>query len=732
MAEYFPYKLDSFQEEAINYINKGDNVLICAHTGSGKTTIGEYTILHHSKLNNKVIYTTPIKALSNQIYRNLTEKYPNLDIGIHTGDIQINEEAQIIIMTTEILRNNLMITSDKNISLGAIIFDEVHYIKDKERGHIWEQSIISADSKTQLVLLSATLNDPEIFAQWITKVNGKETHVIKTNKRIIPLTYYINTCADGNLIEIMDNTGNYNEKNVITAINKYNFKLSELNNMIDYMSLNAMLPALFFCFSRKKCEIYAELINPLIEIKDQQNNANYFDLLISKYKYLKEDGLDQVYKIRNLIKNGVAYHHSGIHPILKEIIETMFSKNMLKILFATETFAVGINMPSKTVVFTGLTKFTGNTNGSSFRPLYKEEFQQMSGRAGRRGIDKKGMVLIMPFDNDFSYLNEIIKSDISNIKSEFKLDCNFILKKLNDSNNYYEKSLQMIDINYILAQIEKEIYTLESFNKIDLTKYKEIIDYLTLIGNKKNKFDQSMRRWEKDEINDFNNKLRHYKLYLENNNKIISLKKDYENNKYYSEHIIGTLMNELFKYKYIDEENVLTKKGQYAQKINECNPILLIEIIYSDLFDNLTFEEICACLVIFLDINKSEPLGESLDIKELQTSIDIIKKINNMINKLPAIFDLYDFEINEEAIYPYYLWASGADYRILKSSVANMNYIGDFIKDVLKLANILEKMCEIYAEYNLKIYSVIKDYRNKLIRSYTVPESLYVHVVGAK
>jgi hypothetical protein len=158
--------------------------------------------------------------------------------------------------------------------------------------------------------------------------------------------------------------------------------------------------------------------------------------------------------------------------------------------------------------------------------------------------------------------------------------------------------------------------------------------------------------------------------------------------------------------------------------------LISLEIIYSDLFDNLTFEEICACLVIFLDINKSEPLDESLDIKELHASIDIIKKINNMINKLPAIFDLYDFEINEEAIYPYYLWASGADYRILKSSVANMNYIGDFIKDVLKLANILEKMCEIYAEYNLKIYSVIKDYRNKLIRSYTVPESLYVHVVA--
>jgi superfamily II RNA helicase len=747
---YFKYKLDNFQEEALYNIDKGNNVLVCAHTGSGKTTIGEYALLHHAELNNKVIYTSPIKALSNQIYRNLTEKYPNLDIGIHTGDIQINSEAQFIIMTTEILRNNLLMGKNmapapgaggknmtpapsaggKNMTPapGAIIFDEVHYIKDKDRGHIWEQSIISADKSTQLILLSATLPNPEKFAKWVTLVNNKPTAVITTYKRIVPLTYYIFIPKTNNMVEIMDNTGNFNEKNYQYAMNNYEFRLKYLNEIMDYFSLNQMLPALFFCFSRQKCEKYSRDIIPLLDTKDQQININYFDFLIAKYKCLKEEGLEQVYKIRDLIGKGVCYHHSGIHPILKEIIETMFSKNMIKVLFATETFAVGINMPSKTVIFTGLSKYTDN----NFRQLLKEEFQQMAGRAGRRGIDTKGNVVIMPFEDtgdNLKLLKSIINNNIAEIKSQFKLDVNFILKKLGESEDYYKNSIQYEENLLIINRMVEELNGLVKYNTIDISKYTNIIEYLQLKGNAKKKFDLQMRRWEKDEINTFMYKLEHYKQYELNNNKISALKADINNNSEYNNYIINKILYILKCMDYIGGSLAnnfgLTKKGEYAQQINECNPILLIEIVYSNILNDLEFEEIVAILAIFLDIKREMV---EIEFKELERVNKKLKEINGLIRGTPMeiINDSDITNISNDILYVYYLWASGAEYREI-CGIYDF-YIGDFTKDILKLCSILEKLCIVYSEYDLKIYSIIKDYRNKLIRSIVTTESLYINI----
>ena len=823
----FSYELDNFQKYAFEALDNDKNVLITAHTGSGKTTIAEYAILKYTTINteNKIIYTTPIKALSNQIYKNLSEKYPFINIGIKTGDIDINsEDASLVIMTTEILRNKLFLDNNEENgmnSLKCVIFDEVHWIKDKDRGHIWEQSLISLNKNIQLIMLSATIPNINKFSEWIYKVRDyKPLTIITTKNRIIPLTHYL--YINNELIEIMDNNYNFNESLFNKIKNKYYFHLKNLNEILEDLSLRQLLPAFFFCFNRKKCEEYAESITiPLIETKTQAENNNYFNFLLSKHKFMNEDGLIQTEKIRQLIIKGVGFHHSGLHPILKEVIETMFNKNMLKILFVTETFAAGVNMPTKTVVFTGLEKY----NNGGFRPLLKEEYLQMAGRAGRRGKDVKGTVIIMPFNNNLENIPNILKSEITGLKSQFKIDINFILKMINMNLNpfeYYKNSIQMDENNIIQNSIINDYNLLNDkvnnmknkIYKVDENDfYQNIIEYLNSNGNKKKKIESNFRRLEKDEYEKIKNGINYYNEYVKLESKLENLNNDINNNLNYEKKLINNTIDLLIKYEYFLEksiskninenineyflgksisknikenineyflgksiskninenineyfleksisknikeninenineyflgksisknineyinEYILTEKGKYAVLINECDPILLIEIVYNNILNDLNFEEICCILSIFIE-SKS---NENIDIDDL-LDININKKISFVKNKILEInkFINQNNEIIKEDIfiksnyelYLYYLWASGTEYRDLNFIDF---YIGDFIKGVLKLCTIFEKLLIIYSKYDLVIYNIIKDYRIKLIRSVITPESLYIH-----
>ena len=338
----FPYKLDPFQQEGIYRINKNENILITAHTGSGKTVLAIYAIAHCLKNNKKVIYTSPTKSLSNQKYAEFIEKFPS--VGIMTGDIKMNPDAQCIIMTTEILRNILYKGSSEFINItdvGAVILDEVHYINDPDRGKVWEEVIILLPREITLVMLSASIDKPEVFASWIGNIKEKNISLIPTSHRVVPLKHYFwksyNVDDNGKdvtkweLLEILDDKGKFKNYDVVQK----NYKAYDINkimdNLADFLVDQNFIPALFFKFSRKKCESICKTVRKnLLTFEEVTEVENLFHYYMKDYKKTYEI-LPQYQDVYCQLKKGVVYHHSGLIPILKEIIEIFNNKIQDKI-----------------------------------------------------------------------------------------------------------------------------------------------------------------------------------------------------------------------------------------------------------------------------------------------------------------------------------------------------------------------------------------------------------------
>jgi superfamily II RNA helicase len=415
--QYQTFSLDLFQEESIRYIDNNQSLIVSAPTGAGKTVIAEYAIDKALQENRQIIYTAPIKALSNQKFRDFTRRYGK-KIGIMTGDVTLNGDAPVLIMTTEIFRNSLFEDAERFANVLYLIFDEVHYLDDAERGSVWEESIIFAPSQINILCLSATVPNVHELAAWIGKVRNRTVHIVHEGKRPIPLEQFC--FMDGRGVVSCDEAKRLLPKKVPAGgENPYGEdEMVSLNKIIEYLHSQHQLPCLYFVFSRKECEIYAyqcanhsflsETERQSVRDKLQQMSARY------QIKCSPEDrGLGA------LLYRGVAYHHAGMMPALKEIVEQVFTDGLVKLLFATETFALGINMPATSVVFSALKKF----DGIGVRCLKSLEYQQMSGRAGRRGIDTVGYVYanlcseVLTRDE----LERIQKGPLEAISSQFNL-----------------------------------------------------------------------------------------------------------------------------------------------------------------------------------------------------------------------------------------------------------------------------------------------------------------------
>jgi ATP-dependent RNA helicase DOB1 len=413
--------LDPFQAQAVSYITKNESVLVAAHTSAGKTVVAEYAIAQSLREGQRVIYTSPIKALSNQKYRDLQEEFS--DVGLMTGDITINPTATCLVMTTEILRSMLYRGSEVMREVAWVIYDEVHYMRDKERGVVWEESIILLPHKVRFVFLSATIPNARQFVNWIAKIHHQPCHVVYTNYRPTPLQHYVFAAGGEGLHLVVDEKGKFREKNFQKAMaalqggkdmeeaiansigNSGNGKKkrkrsstggkggnTDLHRIVKLVMERNLNPVIIFSFSKKDCEKYALELN-----REDYTDDVEKDLITQVYhnaiESLGEDDrkLPQVEALLPLLKKGIGIHHGGLLPILKEIVEILFSEGLIKALFATETFAIGINMPAKTVVFTNTRKWDGN----DFRWVTSGEYIQMSGRAGRRGKDDRGIVIQM-------------------------------------------------------------------------------------------------------------------------------------------------------------------------------------------------------------------------------------------------------------------------------------------------------------------------------------------------
>ncbi|KAL9646095.1 hypothetical protein ABK040_007973 [Willaertia magna] len=409
-AKVYPFQLDAFQREAVRAIELSQSVLVSAHTSAGKTAVAEYAIAKALKDGSRVVYTSPIKALSNQKFRELQEEFK--DVGLMTGDVTINPRSSCIVMTTEILRSMLYRGSELLNEVSWVIFDEVHYMRDKERGVVWEETLILLPTSVRYVFLSATIPNAMEFAGWIAKLKGQPVHIVYTDYRPTPLQHYLYPVGGGG-IHLVVEKHNFKEENFKHAIEDLNqvyssgnsgqngqvsyterkkrvdFGLVKLVNMI--MKKNFQ-PVIVFSFSRKDCESRAIGLSKS-NFNDEEEMALVQEVFTNAIDSLSEDDkkLPQVESMLPLLKKGIGIHHSGLLPIIKEVIEILFQEGLIKVLFATETFAMGLNMPAKTVIFTGVEKFDGVIT----RTLTSGEYIQMSGRAGRRGLDDKGIVILM-------------------------------------------------------------------------------------------------------------------------------------------------------------------------------------------------------------------------------------------------------------------------------------------------------------------------------------------------
>lgn len=394
--EQLAFPLDDFQRDAIEAIAEGHSVVVCVPTGSGKTIVAEYAAMRALAEGRKLFYTTPLKALSNQKYCDLRARFGEGNVGLLTGDVSVNREARIVVMTTEIFRNLLYGGREDSTllnHLGYVVLDECHYMNDAERGTVWEESIIYCPENVQLVALSATVANASELADWINEVHH-DTRLIASNFRPVPLrfSYYDREMlrplfeAPGRLNRhLKGERVTRNRKGKVVGLRKG--KIFQPVELIRLMHDKEMLPAIFFTFSRKDCDQYLEGTQSLVLLTPDERAllARKVDEYIAQNDFLV--GNQQLQYIRN----GFASHHAGLLPGIKHLVEMLFQQGLIKAVFATETLAAGINMPARSTVITKISKRTQDGH----RRLTASEFLQMSGRAGRRGMDPVGYVIVV-------------------------------------------------------------------------------------------------------------------------------------------------------------------------------------------------------------------------------------------------------------------------------------------------------------------------------------------------
>ncbi|SNX81713.1 probable SKI2 - antiviral protein and putative helicase [Melanopsichium pennsylvanicum] len=495
MAHTFPFELDTFQKEAVYHLEQGDSVFVAAHTSAGKTVVAEYAIALAQKHMTRCIYTSPIKALSNQKYRDFKQTFGAANVGILTGDVQINPEAPCLIMTTEILRSMLYRGADLIRDVEFVIFDEVHYVNDQERGVVWEEVIILCPQHINLILLSATVPNTKEFADWVGRTKKKDIYVISTPKRPVPLEHFL--YAGKEMFKIVDARAQFlgsGIKEAGEALKRKQEKEREANaaaggaggarggrgggsagsnsrgrggmtpargaaprgrggavgnrggfigqttvrtgldknlwvHLVGNLKKKDLLPCVVFVFSKKRCEEYATSM-PNTDLNTAKEKSEVHIVIEKSLTRLKgtDKELPQIKRMRDLLSRGIGVHHGGLLPIVKEIVELLFQRGLVKVLFATETFAMGVNMPARSVVFSSIRKHDGH----GFRELLPGEYTQMSGRAGRRGLDATGVVIINAADQlpETAVLHKMLLGQPTKLQSQFRLTYNMILNLL--------------------------------------------------------------------------------------------------------------------------------------------------------------------------------------------------------------------------------------------------------------------------------------------------------------
>jgi superfamily II RNA helicase len=758
----FKFSLHDFQKWAVESIVTGNHVLITAPTGTGKTVPAEFALNYFHSIGKKTIYTCPIKALSNEKFYDFTRKFPHINIGLVTGDISCNPNADVIIMTLEILMNklyNLSKTTSFDIDieneLGCVVFDEIHFINDEKRGTNWEQTIMMLPSHIQIIGLSATLDHPENFAQWLEDTLNKNINSLKKDVylcrkliRSVPLIHYsfISSTASVNKIikdkaiqqeiqqivnkpiVIQNEKGIFNDLNyqkihrILNLFEKHDIRIKRrhiLNKVSEYLVENEMLPALCYVFSRKQLEICAEeLTTNLLEFDSKVPYIVDYECeqIIRKLpNYREYMELPEYIKTIQLFRKGIGMHHAGLIPILREMTELLFSKGYIKILFCTETMSIGINLPVKTTIFTDVNKF----NGDILRTLYSHEYTQAAGRAGRLGLDSVGHVIHLSnlFRNvDSICIKEMMKGIPQKLSSKFNISYNLLLNLINLEKNvddFMNLSMTTIEINGHINEYANILSNLKEKHKDNLNFRHpiEIIQEYIELKNKKNEFVNKKRKEiEKKIQNIFEN----YN-FIEQDESIYIQKQKIEMEILHIENKIMNCQNYLKNKKkiifekmlndgYICQENKLTLKGKVASHIREIHCLIFSDIIFSNSqIHNLSSIEIIGLLSCFTNISvpddKKQILPDSNNHVLNNFILEIVQMYNNFndFEKANDIQNDCETEIHFELINYTIEWAKCTNDIECKDVLQRLSlekniFSGEFIKAILKINNIVEEL----------------------------------------
>ena len=734
----FPFELDEFQKDACNCIDNGESVVVCAPTGAGKTVIAQHAIHRALEQGLRVFYTTPLKALSNQKYYDFGEKYGSDKVGLLTGDTSINRNAQIVVMTTEVFRNMLYGTNfgavaDNMKDVRYVVLDEVHYMNDEQRGTVWEESIIYCPTNVQIIALSATVANAQELTDWINTVHSK-TELVDTDFRPVPLRFfYFDSSQPNKLLPLLTPSGQLNKKIKPEKRDFHRGKRkspkSPVVDVVRNLAQSDMLPAIYFTFSRKKCDEQMERCASLdlVSREEQAQIKQFIDEYIAEYPHLYNN------KHLDYLMCGVASHHAGLLPAWKNLVEKLFQKGLIKVVFATETLAAGINMPARTTIISSTSKRTD----SGHRMLTASEFLQMSGRAGRRGMDEVGYVVIVgtQFQTP-EEVAELVLSDANPLESRFAPGYSMVLNLLQRFSLDEAKELILKSFGYfssgsrlqpLLKQYELNNAEIKSREFIcpfkmtdnDLHEYDKIRNiyvqnrqtYKKILKQEKNK-----NRPLSEEVIQFGQqnkellaKMHNFrcdtcKLYKKHSKNVeVITRINVRQNKLEKE---MERQRDIFWNKFLAHRSVLidfgflkddypTDWGKTTSQIRSENELYLAQIIFSDALQNLSPAQLAAVISAVTTEEQRSDMMYGLPLSEpVRKSLNLIRNIRRKIDKVQKRYSV------EAPLYinPFYsslieLWVDGAEWETIAESLDVGE--GDVVRSFKRTVDVLRQFTTI-------------------------------------
>jgi len=813
------YELDAFQKHAVLGIHAGDDVFVTAKTGSGKTFVGEYLCARAVAAGKRVFYTTPIKSLSNQKYHDLKQLFGDTaTVGILTGDIKVRPDAQIVVMTAEILRNLFYkqgsVTEGVGLSAAVtlqdvvgIVMDEAHYIQDPDRGHVWEESLVLCPRTLQLVLLSATMPSAAALGDWLSRLRDRPVHLLSTTYRIVPLVHGLlepavaGATAEGWRVRpTLDAAGRWigdaysgwlagkkaiadaasaHKKAVATkgsssgsgsgsgsywnrgdhdrareatgdALRASKIRvegpLARLQRTIDWLESAKQLPALFFLFSRRECERLAGLVaGSLLDLSDAAAAEHIIDFHLSRYRGILETS-PQYHRIRDLLMRGIAFHHSGLQPLLKEIVEILFVRGLVRVLFATETFSVGLNMPTKTVVFLELEKFS---DGGVRRPLRADEYIQMAGRAGRRGLDTQGLVLYEPLREpvDAGTLRLMLTGALRPLESRMRFGYDFVLRlrllgvQQELVNNSYwascvragraahAREIAALD----LKVAEAEILLPPAQQTLFAEKAALELEIATSVNSKRKKAETALRRWHTENIDGIPKgaELRYAAL-----QEVRAARAALGDAVSEDEPLIMVDAQEncLRAWGFLEasdgsSNSIPSILGQAATETNEGHHILMPLLAFSGLMEAVPIEEIPCVLATFLREGSSAAAAEDAEPGLAPATETALRWVSDRAERCKADETVYSppsfWELSPTWVAIVKRWTDGESIAAIAASTDIME--GNIQRGLLKVANLLEEWRAI-ATLRRDLATLEKLATLRFLRDEIIVDSIYLHL----